>query len=87
MKRLTLAHYYKPFAINNQFYSVLKLFPKSLSTLSSFEPAMHLPNKMTKFVGSIDQGTSSSRFMVFDQLGNIIAQHQTEFEQIYPQAG
>ncbi|KAI8921102.1 hypothetical protein DFJ77DRAFT_448543 [Powellomyces hirtus] len=39
------------------------------------------------FVGSIDQGTSSSRFMIFNQKGEIVTMHQMEFEQIYPQAG
>ncbi|KAI9103165.1 hypothetical protein DFS34DRAFT_355204 [Phlyctochytrium arcticum] len=39
------------------------------------------------FVGSIDQGTSSSRFIVFDTEGAIVVEHQMEFEQIYPQAG
>ncbi|KAJ3013002.1 hypothetical protein HKX48_005977 [Thoreauomyces humboldtii] len=39
------------------------------------------------FVGSIDQGTSSTRFMVFNENGDIAFQYQTEFEQIYPAAG
>ncbi|KAJ3010888.1 Glycerol kinase [Thoreauomyces humboldtii] len=39
------------------------------------------------FVGSIDQGTSSTRFMVFNENGEIAYSHQMEFEQIYPQAG
>ncbi|KAI8817401.1 uncharacterized protein EV422DRAFT_560642 [Fimicolochytrium jonesii] len=40
-----------------------------------------------KFVGAIDQGTSSSRFMIFDDQGAIVAMHQEEFAQIYPKAG
>ena len=39
------------------------------------------------FVGSIDQGTTSSRFLIFDTLGTPIASHQIEFEQLYPQSG
>lgn len=39
------------------------------------------------FVGSIDQGTTSSRFLIFDKSGEPVAVHQEEFKQIYPQPG
>ncbi|WP_189270004.1 glycerol kinase GlpK, partial [Actinomadura citrea] len=39
------------------------------------------------FVGALDQGTTSTRFMIFDHGGNEIARHQLEHEQILPQAG
>lgn len=39
------------------------------------------------FVGSIDQGTTSSRFLIFNRAGEVIASHQIEFTQIYPQPG
>ena len=39
------------------------------------------------FVGSLDQGTSSTRFMIFDQGGKVVGQHQLEHRQILPQAG
>ena len=39
------------------------------------------------FVGSIDQGTTSSRFLVFNKAGEPVASHQIEFKQIYPQPG
>ena len=39
------------------------------------------------FVGSLDQGTSSSRFMIFDDSGRVVGQHQLEHRQILPQAG
>ncbi|ORX92686.1 glycerol kinase [Basidiobolus meristosporus CBS 931.73] len=42
---------------------------------------------MPSFVGAIDQGTSSSRFLVFDHDGKVITYHQEEFEQHYPHAG
>ena len=42
---------------------------------------------MTKYVGSIDQGTTSSRFIVFDRKGEIISVDQKEHEQIYPKPG
>ncbi|EXJ90776.1 glycerol kinase [Capronia coronata CBS 617.96] len=39
------------------------------------------------FVGSIDQGTTSSRFLIFNKAGEPVASHQIEFTQIYPQPG
>ncbi|MFC6882484.1 MULTISPECIES: glycerol kinase GlpK [Actinomadura] len=42
---------------------------------------------MADFVGALDQGTTSTRFMVFDHGGNEIARHQLEHQQILPQAG
>ncbi|HKJ56937.1 MAG TPA: glycerol kinase GlpK [Nitriliruptoraceae bacterium] len=42
---------------------------------------------MADFVGAVDQGTTSSRFMIFDHGGNEVARHQLEHEQILPQAG
>ncbi len=40
-----------------------------------------------KYIGSLDQGTTSTRFIVFDRQGKIIAQAQREHRQIYPQPG
>ncbi len=42
---------------------------------------------MPEFVASIDQGTTSTRFMVFDHGGNEVARHQLEHAQIMPRAG
>ena len=39
------------------------------------------------FIGSIDQGTTSTRFLIFDGTGSPIASHQTEFKQMYPHSG
>lgn len=39
------------------------------------------------YVGALDQGTTSTRFMVFDHRGRTVAMAQREHEQIYPQAG
>ena len=41
----------------------------------------------TKYVLALDQGTTSSRAILFDNEQNIIAVQQREFEQIYPQQG
>jgi glycerol kinase len=42
---------------------------------------------MADFVAAVDQGTTSTRCMVFDHGGNEIAKYQLEHEQILPQAG
>jgi glycerol kinase len=42
---------------------------------------------MTKYVGAIDQGTTSSRFIIFDRKGTIMGVAQEEFEQIFPKPG
>ncbi|HEX3180093.1 MAG TPA: glycerol kinase GlpK [Beijerinckiaceae bacterium] len=42
---------------------------------------------MPSYVGAIDQGTTSTRFIIFDRAGKIIAQAQREHEQIYPRPG
>jgi hypothetical protein len=39
------------------------------------------------FIGSIDQGTTSSRFLIFNGEGSPVAQHQIEFENMYPKSG
>ena len=41
----------------------------------------------TWFIGSIDQGTTSTRFTVFDDSGHPVASHQIELNQIYPHPG
>ena len=44
--------------------------------------------KLKKFyIGSIDQGTTSTRFIIFDGVGEPVAQHQIEFTQMYPHPG
>ncbi|MGA2193755.1 MAG: glycerol kinase GlpK [Bryobacteraceae bacterium] len=42
---------------------------------------------MADFIGAIDQGTTSTRFLVFDRAGRIVASAQKEHQQIYPQPG
>ena len=39
------------------------------------------------YIGAIDQGTTSSRFIVFDRAGRIVSVAQKEHEQIYPRPG
>ncbi|RME45417.1 MAG: glycerol kinase [Chloroflexi bacterium] len=40
-----------------------------------------------KYAAAVDQGTTSTRFMIFDHGGNVVGIDQMEHEQIYPQAG
>jgi glycerol kinase len=42
---------------------------------------------VAELIGALDQGTTSTRFMVFDRGGRIVAQAQKEHQQIYPQPG
>ncbi len=42
---------------------------------------------MNSYIGALDQGTTSTRFIVFDRLGTIIASAQCEHRQIYPRPG
>ena len=42
---------------------------------------------MTYYVGALDQGTTSTRFIIFDHSGQIVAIDQKEHEQIFPQPG
>ncbi|XP_002517681.2 glycerol kinase [Ricinus communis] len=39
------------------------------------------------FIGAIDQGTTSTRFIIYNRHANSIGSHQVEFTQFYPQAG
>ena len=41
----------------------------------------------TKYIASIDQGTTSTRCILFNHSGMPVAQHQMEHRQIFPQAG
>src|ERR1700730_8675316 len=42
---------------------------------------------MASYIGAIDQGTTSTRFIVFDHSGSIVTTAQKEHRQIYPQPG
>ncbi len=42
---------------------------------------------MTKYIGAIDQGTTSTRFILFDRSGRVAGTAQKEHEQIYPKPG
>jgi glycerol kinase len=42
---------------------------------------------MPDYIGAIDQGTTSTRFIIFDRAGKIVASAQKEHQQIYPRPG
>ena len=42
---------------------------------------------MADYAGALDQGTTSTRFMVFDHQGKVVSIDQKEHEQIYPRPG
>ena len=42
---------------------------------------------MANYVGALDQGTTSNRFIIFDHGGNIVGLDQKEHEQIFPKPG
>ena len=42
---------------------------------------------MADYIGAIDQGTTSTRFIVFDRSGSVVSLAQKEHEQIYPNPG
>lgn len=58
-----------------------------ISNLVVGEQKAKIDPKDEEFVGSIDQGTTSSRFLIFDRKGEPVAVHQEEFSQIYPNPG
>jgi len=42
---------------------------------------------MAKYAAAVDQGTTSTRCMIFDHSGGVVSIHQMEHEQIYPKPG
>ena len=42
---------------------------------------------MSRYIGALDQGTTSTRFMIFDQSGAEVARSQMEHRQLLPRAG
>ena len=67
-----------------------------ISSIVQATSDFHLPQGISEtetekenkwYIGSIDCGTTSSRFLIFDGSGNPTASHQIEFENIYPESG
>jgi glycerol kinase len=49
--------------------------------------ATNSEEEMAEYAAALDQGTTSTRFMVFDHSGQVVGVDQKEHEQIYPQPG
>ena len=64
------------------------IVPDVLGLGVDFVATKDVPKKIpAKYIISLDQGTTSSRAIVFDKRGNIVGSAQKEFKQIYPKAG
>ena len=55
--------------------------------MKSSEKLLTTPSFKPPFIGSIDNGTSSTRFIIFDKNGKIVTTTQKEYPQYYPQQG
>jgi glycerol kinase len=59
--------------------------------MNTLKKLINYQYRMTKlsgpFIGSIDQGTSSSRFIIFDKQGKVVTFHQEEFKGIFQKPG
>lgn len=51
------------------------------------DEARRSDNLKARFIGAIDQGTTSTRFIIFDCTGMPVASHQAEFRQIHEKSG
>ncbi|MGH9545109.1 MAG: FGGY family carbohydrate kinase, partial [Terriglobales bacterium] len=51
------------------------------------DPASVTIAAVANYIGAIDQGTTSTRFCVYDAAGKTVAAAQKEHQQIYPQPG
>jgi len=56
-----------------------------MATLATFE--MIGEKTMTSYIGALDLGTTSNRFIIFDHSGQIRGSHQMEHRQIFPRPG
>lgn len=61
--------------------------PKEQSSDSASGTQLDEQKLKNFYIGSIDQGTTSTRFIIFDGIGQPIASHQIEFNQYYPESG
>lgn len=61
--------------------------PEPVTCLHNALPKSHKTIVMSAYVAAIDQGTTSTRCIVFDRQGQIVSLAQKEHQQIYPQPG
>lgn len=89
--------------LNHIVHFFLTLIPYLLKDVATMEtpsrsphPETHTGSEIPKqdeaklnkvFIGSVDQGTTSTRFLIFDGTGTPVVSHQIEFKQMYPRPG
>ncbi len=76
-----------PVTMATRFANRDAMKPPFQSLIAYQRPSRHGPQAMTRYIGAIDQGTTSTRFIVFDRAGDTIAVAQNEHRQIYPMPG
>jgi glycerol kinase len=71
---------------------IIRNAPKMSATATALKTTYTVPNRsreapMSRYILSLDQGTSSSRAVLFDETGTPVAEAALPFRQIYPRAG
>lgn len=70
------------------FFCLFCAFPPASPVRPSLPQAQAMSSSMiNRFVGAIDQGTSSTKFVVYNHNGHPVGLYQMEHTQIYPQPG
>lgn len=67
--------------------AVMVALPPLTKTSNRRRPFSSSSSSSPPFVGALDQGTSSTRFVVFDKKGQVVSSVQKEHQQFYPQPG
>lgn len=83
----TLVRGSKPEALHFEKEETAKSESELRSRSGIMSPTITINEKEEEFIGSVDQGTTSSRFIIFNAQGEPVASHQLEFNNIYPQSG
>lgn len=81
------AHTRNPVSISSLSHTFTSSFVTQFSSFVLGQHSRKMASSEEVFVGSIDQGTTSTRFLIFDKAGEPVAVHQEEFTQIYPNPG
>lgn len=61
--------------------SLLPVPPSPNFFLSAISRPIPIPTMSSKYIGALDQGTTSTRFIIFDTVGDMKATHQMEHTQ------
>src|SRR5581483_7797058 len=66
---------------------IVSMSVPTVAMMVHWEPRPTGAPELADFVASIDQGTTSTRCMIFDQSGSEVGRHQLEHDQVLPRAG